>query len=141
MQESNLYNDLQSKESKQSFSEGLLYKLPKDMLVKLISTIRADTIKECEERLNSEEILVYQCIYCRKYYNRNYKWNFYLFAETHHILIDCVCNKENCLSQYKSRAENNPMVFGEMFSNRSDILNHIERYKINVRNIVSFEDL
>jgi len=62
-----------------------LYKLPKDLLVKLISTIRKDTVEEYQEKINEKDkqinnlkyvlaeikqiyrIEIYKCSYCDKY--------------------------------------------------------------------------
>ena len=55
-----------------------LYNLPKDLLVKLIMTIREDTIEEFNDKLNkrleNEEINAMFCAKCTKQYSTLYKW-------------------------------------------------------------------
>ena len=55
-----------------------LYDLPKDMLVKLITTIREDTRKEVlneiKEKLKVEEIQVMDCDYCEKSFSEYHEW-------------------------------------------------------------------
>ena len=69
-----------------------LYDLPKDMLVKLITTIEQDTIskfeKQLENRLKNEEIQGFYCAYCSKLYSFLYDWKF-------NFLNDPLC--KNCV--------------------------------------------
>ena len=92
-----------------------LYSLPKDMLVKLVSTIREDTVKEYEEKLKDleEELKIYEKVelaYCdilecpkkwpnTKAYNDDYLlcWNCGgVFCKDHIKMYPKLCFCEEC---------------------------------------------
>ena len=86
-----------------------LYKLPKDLLVKLISTIRKDTVEEYEEKIKEKDkqinnlkyILaevrqmyrfeIYECSYCDKYE---------VGDDLEYITFCYQCHKECCSDHY-----------------------------------------
>ena len=88
-----------------------LYKLPKDLLVKLISTIREETIKEKEKEINNKEkqinhyksliaeiitiynINIYKCNFCDRYE---------VGDDLYYIISCCQCQIECCSEHYKT---------------------------------------
>ena len=117
---SELYNSLHSEESRYSTSN--LYKLNKDMLIKLLLTIREDSRKELLKEIESKELCVKFCDSCRKTYSMKYDWHF----NKHRMPI--------CLDCIKKRKEKNPQY--EVYTYDEYLQFFLDRGNISIFNIM-----
>jgi len=78
-----------------------LHKLPKEILIKLIYTIREDTIKEISDKkdqeliqkLKTKELNVMICNYCPAAYSHFYDWKLNSYGDP----VCKKCNGRRCL--------------------------------------------